>query len=425
MTRNESIWRHIDGWTILLFLLIAVCGWLNIYSACFSYETEEVAGLFDLSTRSGKQILWFGISVVVGVILLLIDSKAYEFLAYFLYALIFILLLVTPIVAHDVKGSLSWIRIGSFQLQPAEFAKAIIALAVAKYMGRYEYQLRSWRDLLIPLALIGLPMLIIIGLQRETGSALVLTSFLLMFYRQGMTGWVLIAVALCALLFIIVIRFSFYPAAILLGVLYILGLWRIWRQKRIYKWWLTIALFVCLAYCGLCKIAFQHVLKDHQRERIELLLGMIDAPDGIGYNTNQSLIAIGSGGWLGKGYLHGTQTSLHFVPEQYTDFIFCTVGEEWGFIGSFFVLLLYGILILRLIFLAERQREMFSRIFAYSVVGIFFFHVAINIGMVLGLLPVIGIPLPFFSYGGSSFLGFTILLFILLKLDAARITKMR
>lgn len=425
MTRNESIWRHIDGWTILLFLLIAFCGWLNIYSACFSYETEEVAGLFDLSTRSGKQILWFGISVVVGVILLLIDSKAYEFLAYFLYALIFILLLVTPIVAHDVKGSLSWIRIGSFQLQPAEFAKAIIALAVAKYMGRYEYQLRSWRDLLIPLALIGLPMLIIIGLQRETGSALVLTSFLLMFYRQGMTGWVLIAVALCALLFIIVIRFSFYPAAILLGVLYILGLWRIWRQKRIYKWWLTIALFVCLAYCGLCKIAFQHVLQDHQRERIELLLGMIDAPNGIGYNTNQSLIAIGSGGWLGKGYLRGTQTSLHFVPEQYTDFIFCTVGEEWGFIGSFFVLLLYGILILRLIFLAERQREMFSRIFAYSVVGIFFFHVAINIGMVLGLLPVIGIPLPFFSYGGSSFLGFTILLFILLKLDAARITKMR
>jgi rod shape determining protein RodA len=399
-----------------------------------------------------------------------------------------LLLIATPIFARDIKGSLSWLTLGPISLQPAEFAKCFTAIAVAKYMSRYGYKVQDLRDLIIPFALIGLPMVIIMVAQRETGSALVFISFLLAFYRQGMSGYILACGLACIVLFVLVIRlgevalpFGLGNMGILISTLLIHGITLcilIFREKEMRT---TIILSIGIALCygiGLliniwtpvnfnyigiaslifatiylllqavrlrknslgwmmgfimlstllcqgCDFAFNKILQDHQRIRIEVLLGMKDDPHGAGYNVNQSLIAIGSGQTTGKGFLQGTQTKLKFVPEQDTDFIFCTVGEEWGFIGSAGLLLVYLALILRIIYIAERQRDKFSMIYAYCVAGILLFHVTINIGMVLGLLPVIGIPLPFFSYGGSSLWGFTILLAILLRLDAARVNKMQ
>ena len=404
-----------------MFLALAVFGWMNIYGASYNYDQTSI---FDFSNRAGKQFVWLMSALLLGSIILLIDYKTYDVLAYFLYAIMLVVLIITPLIAHNVKGSYSWISIGPVSIQPAEFAKCITALALAKYMGRYEYKLRSWRDIIVPLAIIGVPMLIIMLLQRETGSALVFVAFLLVFYRQGMSGWVLWTGLLAVVIFLLVIRFSIWPAIILLAIIFGLLIWRTWKIKRYYKWLLLLIFFVFIGYAAACNFAFKKVLQPHQRERIEVLLGMKDDPAGAGYNVAQSHIAIGSGQLLGKGYLNGTQTKLRFVPEQDTDFIFCTVGEEWGFVGSTAVLILDLIFILRLIAIAERQRDTFSQIYCYSVACIFLVHLTINIGMVLGLLPVIGIPLPFFSYGGSSMWGFTLLLFILLRLDASRVEKL-
>ena len=422
MSRNGSILRNVDWLTIGMFLMLALFGWMNIYGASYTFEQTSI---FDFSNRAGKQFVWIMTALLMGSMILLIDSKTYEVLAYILYGVVLLVLLATPFLAHNVKGSYSWISLGPISLQPAEIAKCVTALAVAKYMGRYEYKLRGWRDLIIPFALIGIPMLIIMVMQRETGSALVFASFLLVFYRQGMTGLVLLAGVLAAVIFIIVVRFSWIPAIVLITICFT-TLYLLYRKERkVWVKWLIIgAFFVYVGYTFMCNYAFQHVFQSHQRERIEVLLGMKDDPGGAGYNVNQSKIAIGSGRFFGKGYLQGTQTKLRFVPEQDTDFIFCTVGEEWGFVGSAGVLLLYMAFLLRMVYLAERQRDTFSQIYAYSVTSIFLFHFTINIGMVLGLLPVIGIPLPFFSYGGSSLWGFTLLLFILLRLDAARVEKL-
>ena len=421
MSRNGNILTNLDWTTIFMFLALAVFGWMNIYGASYNYDQTSI---FDFSNRAGKQFVWLMSALLLGSIILLIDYKTYDVLAYFLYAIMLVVLIITPLIAHNVKGSYSWISIGPVSIQPAEFAKCITALALAKYMGRYEYKLRSWRDIIVPLAIIGVPMLIIMLLQRETGSALVFVAFLLVFYRQGMSGWVLWTGLLAVVIFLLVIRFSIWPAIILLAIIFGLLIWRTWKIKRYYKWLLLLIFFVFIGYAAACNFAFKKVLQPHQRERIEVLLGMKDDPAGAGYNVAQSHIAIGSGQLLGKGYLNGTQTKLRFVPEQDTDFIFCTVGEEWGFVGSTAVLILYLIFILRLIAIAERQRDTFSQIYCYSVACIFLVHLTINIGMVLGLLPVIGIPLPFFSYGGSSMWGFTLLLFILLRLDASRVEKL-
>ena len=421
MSRNGSILTNIDWVTILLFLALALFGWINIYGASYTYDST---GIFDFSTRAGKQFVWIVSAVAMGIIVLLIDHKTYDIMAYFLYAIMLGILIITPFFAHNVKGSYSWLSFGPLSLQPAEFAKCITALALAKYMGRYEYKVRSWRDLVMPFAIIGVPMLIIMLLQRETGSALVFAAFLLVFYRQGMTGWVLLAGVLAAIVFLLVIRFSIWPALVLLVIVFGLLIWRTWKIKRYYKWLLILGFVVSVGYAFACNFAFTKVLQPHQRTRIEVLLGMKDDPSGAGYNVTQAKIAIGSGQFLGKGWLQGTQSQLKYVPEQDTDFIFCTVGEEWGFVGTTGVLLLYLIFILRLIKIAERQRDTFSQIYCYSVACIFLIHLTINIGMVLGLLPVIGIPLPFFSYGGSSMWGFSLLLFILLRLDAARVEKL-
>lgn len=483
-SRNSSILRLVDWPTIGMFLALVVFGWLNIYGAGYTFEQTSI---FDFGNRAGKQFVWILGSLVLGSILLMIDYKTYDVLAYILYGLMLLLLLATPFLARDIKGSLSWLTIGPVSLQPAEFAKCVTALALAKYMGRYEYQPRTWRDFIVPFALIGIPMCIIMILQKETGSALVFGAFLLVFYRQGMSGYVLWCCVSAIMQFIISVRFGTLPLplgignvgmlscmvlilAILLGfidresrskweililaaavcLLYGIGLLlTIWlpvnfnylsiaivslcslyalgkgiyirRPKLI---WVAVFAIVCILYTNACDFVFTKVLQPHQRSRIEVLLGMKEDPMGAGYNVNQSKIAIGSGGWFGKGYLNGTQTKLQYVPEQDTDFIFCTVGEEWGFVGSVAVLIVYLAFILRIIRIAERQKDKFSQIYAYSVASIFFFHLTINVGMVLGLLPVIGIPLPFFSYGGSSLWGFTILLFIMLRLDAAQREKL-
>ena len=483
--RNRSIISGIDWWTIILFLTIALFGWLNIYGSSYSFDQTSI---WDFSNRAGKQLVWLGTALVIGAIILMIEEKAYEVLGYIFYGVMILLLIATPIFARDIKGSLSWLTLGPISLQPAEFAKCFTAIAVAKYMSRYGYKVQDLRDLIIPFALIGLPMVIIMVAQKETGSALVFISFLLAFYRQGMSGYILASGLACIVLFVLVIRlgevalpFGLGNMGILISTLLIHGITLcilIFREKEmrttiilsigialcygigllINIWtpvnfnyigiaslifatiylllqavrlrknslgWLMGFIMLSTLLCQGCDFAFNKILQDHQRIRIEVLLGMKDDPHGAGYNVNQSLIAIGSGQTTGKGFLQGTQTKLKFVPEQDTDFIFCTVGEEWGFIGSAGLLLVYLALILRIIYIAERQRDKFSMIYAYCVAGILLFHVTINIGMVLGLLPVIGIPLPFFSYGGSSLWGFTILLAILLRLDAARVNKMQ
>lgn len=403
-----------------MFLLLALFGWVNIYGAGYNYEQTSI---FSFANRAGKQFVWICTAMVLGMVILLIDEKTYDMFGYWLYGAMILLLVITPILARDVKGSLSWINFGPINLQPAEFAKCFTAIAVAKYMGRFEYRLRGWRDLVVPGVLVLLPMFIIMVWQKETGSALVFTAFLLTFYRQGMTGLVLLAGVLAVVLFIVVIRFSLLPAVILLAVLFAFVMWRVWRN-RVQRLWVVLFFILYLGFSGMCNYAFTHVLQPHQRIRIEVLLGMKDDPSGAGYNVNQARIAIGSGRFFGKGYLEGTQTKLKFVPEQDTDFIFCTVGEEWGFVGSTAVLLLYLVFILRIIYLAERQREVSARVYGYSVASIFLLHLSINVGMVLGLLPVIGIPLPMFSYGGSSLWGFTLLLFIFLRMDAARMNRL-
>lgn len=420
MSRNGSVLKNLDWTTLFIFVALALFGWMNIYGASFTYERT---GIFDFANPSGRQFVWFLGGLLIGGVILILDYKMYDMLAYIFYAAMILLLLATPILAHNVKGSYSWINIGPLVFQPAEFAKCVVALAVAKYMGSYGYRVRDWRDLWIPAVLIVVPMFIIMVLQRETGTALVFLAFLLPFYRQGMSGLVLLAGVLAIVVFIVVIRFSILPVAIGLVVLFAILIWRTWKIKRFYRWVLAGMLVVYLGFAGICNFAFTKVLQPHQRVRIEVLLGMKDDPSGAGYNVNQARIAIGSGRFFGKGYLRGTQTKLRYVPEQDTDFIFCTVGEEWGFFGSVLVLVLYAIFILRLIQMAERQHDTFSQIYCYSVASIFFFHLTINVGMVLGLLPVIGIPLPFFSYGGSSMWGFCLLLFIALRLDAARVEK--
>ena len=485
MRRNRSIISGIDWWTILLFLVITLFGWMNIYGAGYTFEQTSI---WDFSNRAGKQLVWIISAVVMGVVIMLIDEKIYDVLAYVIYGLMIVILLITPFITHDIKGSLSWITIGPISLQPAEFAKCATALALAKYMGRYGYQIRDWRDLIVPFALIGVPMFIIMVLQREAGSALVFIAFLLVLYRQGMSDYVLLFGLISAILFILVIYFGGVPIplgignvgnlvgtllietiivgwiffkehlnkptlfliggiALIFGVSTLLCIWlpvpftwaeivsgiytigflivfAVKTRKKQFRWLMGFVI-IELIICQGADFVFQNVLKEHQRTRVEELLGLRDDPTGAGYNVNQSLIAIGSGQFTGKGYLQGTQTKLRFVPEQDTDFIFCTVGEEWGFVGSSILLLLYLTLILRIIFIAERQKDVFSMIFAYCVASILLFHVTINIGMVLGILPVIGIPLPFFSYGGSSLWGFTILLALLLRMDAARVNKMQ
>ena len=470
----------LDWWTIGIYVALLIFGWVSVCGASYTYGDTDI---FSLSTRSGMQIIWIGTSIVLGFVLLMLDDRFYDTFAYIIYAALLLLLFVTIFNPHEIKGSRSWLVLGPLRLQPAEFAKFATALAVAKFMSTYGFDIHRWKHFAAAAGIVVLPMLFIVA-QRETGSALVYLSFFLMFYREGMPGSVLFTGVAMVVYFVVGIKYEqvfLWDTPTSVGKFVVLALVQVFTSVMVYVYnkntremltllaysvgitlvfllfseyvipfdivyvqlFLTAALMGYLIFRGLstriknyfyiglfclgsvvffysADYVLNDVMEPHQRVRINVLLGLDEDLAGAGYNVHQSEIAIGSGGLRGKGFLNGTQTKLKFVPEQDTDFIFCTVGEEEGFVGSAGVLLLFLALILRLIKLSERQPFKFGRVYGYCVLGIFLFHVFINVGMVLGLTPVIGIPLPFFSYGGSSLWGFTLLLFLFLRIDAGR-----
>lgn len=478
--KKPSVLRSIDWWTILIYVALLCFGWMSVCGASYTYGETDI---LSLDSRSGMQIVWIGTSLILGLVLLLLDNRFYDTFAWVIFGVMLILLFGTIFNPHTIKGSRSWLILGPLRLQPAEFAKFATALALAKFMSIYGYDIHKWKHFAFSLAIILLPMFFIV-MQRETGSALVYLAFFLVFYREGMPGSLLFTGVAMVIYFVVGIRFAGTPLfatptsvgkfVVLLLIQIFSGCmvyaychdkrdaWRIlistigitlvallfavyvipfdvvyvqlvitaimigyflWQalSTRIRNYmWITLFALGSVVFFNAADYVLNHVMEPHQRIRINVLLGLEEDLKGAGYNVHQSQIAIGSGGIEGKGFLNGTQTKLKYVPEQDTDFIFCTVGEEEGFIGSASVLVLFLALILRLIHLAERQPYRFGRVYGYSVLSIFLFHVFINVGMVLGLTPVIGIPLPFFSYGGSSLWGFTILLFIFLRIDASR-----
>lgn len=478
--QNKYSILNVDWVIILLYVVLLACGWLSICGA--SHEIGET-NFFDWSERTGKQIIWIGCAFVLAFVILMTDDKYYDTLAGLLYWTMMVVLLITPFIAKDIKGSRSWVSLGFCNIQPAEFAKCATALAVAKLINQYGFSLNVMRNFAKAAGVILLPMFLIV-MQRETGSALVYLAFFLMFYREGMSGCILFTAVAAVAYFVIGIRFgavelpgtqaSIGEFVVLIMIwIFTMGMLRVYAPKthiaRLFLLvgtpavvlsllvsefiipfdvsWVLLGLCIfmvgyliwyslgqrintCLliavftlgsaAFLYTADFALNKVLEPHQRIRIHVLLGMNDDTRNAGYNVNQSKIAIGSGGLEGKGFMNGTQTKLKYVPEQDTDFIFCTVGEEQGFLGSAGVLLLFLAMILRMIYLSERQSSTFGRVYGYSVMSILLFHVFINIGMVMGLTPVIGIPLPFFSYGGSSLWGFTLMLFIFLRIDAGR-----
>lgn len=406
-----------DWALIALYLVMITLGWLNIFAV---EHNSEYKGLFDLSKSFGKQLMFISIAIVLGILILMIDAKFYSTFGYAIYGAILLTLLLVLVFGREVAGSKSWIRFGSFALQPAEFAKFATGLALAKYLGDVTTSFnKNMRTRLISFAIVGLPALLILA-QNDTGSAMVFSVFALVLYREGFPGyWLLLAVYIGIIFVLALIMNVNLLIGILVGIAVILAI-LMYKNKQ--------AVLICIVgaiissgVVGSVSYVFENVLQPHQRDRFMVLFDNSIDPRGIGWNLNQSKTAIGSGGFSGKGFLNGTQTKFDYVPEQNTDFIFCTVGEEHGWIGSLVLITLFVTLLLRIVFIAERQRTKFSRIYAYSVASIIFFHFAINISMTIGLFPVVGIPLPFFSYGGSSLIAFTVMLFILIKLDSHRI----
>jgi len=467
--KRGNIISNLDWITILLFLLLVFLGWLNIFSAIYN---ESHPSILDFNQRYGKQFLWILAALFMAVVIIILDHRFFEFFGYFIYGFAIFTLLVVLIAGKEINGSKSWFVLGGFQIQPSEFAKPAVALALAKYLSTFNINIKKVNTFIKVATVIFLPALLIL-LQPDTGSAMVFFAFVLPVYREGFSGGILIAMLSLALLFILVLLLheliilmvilgigflvywmiskSFKSLLITLliytgfflasfGVIYLIGNKAEYYVSALIALLFSIITYLSMAYfyrirkVGLLILlvaasvfytfavdySFEHFLSDYQQRRVNIMLGIQSDPLGAGYNVNQSMIAIGSGGFAGKGFLQGTQTKLNFVPEQSTDFIFCTVGEEWGFIGTFFVIILFLVLFVRLIQLAERQKETFARVYGYGVISVMFMHFFINIAMTIGLFPVVGIPLPFFSYGGSSLWAFTILLFIFLRLDAGR-----
>ena len=407
----------IDWWTVAIWLALVIFGVLNIYSATYNFDDPS---FFSLKTFSGKQLAWSGIALVMAAVILLIEPRIFSNGAYPIYAVTMVMLVATLFLAVTVNGGKSWIQLSEgVRFQPTEFAKVATALALAKFMSGIDVEWRQLRTKLGALFLIGLPAALVF-LQHDTGSALVFAAFVFPLFREGLSGSILVIGLAAVVLFVLSLLVNKY---ILLGVLLAIALAYLflWLNKRTARdyWRAAGMLLLCAAFIFSVDFMFDR-LEPHQRERIDVLLGKSEDMQGSGYNVNQSKIAIGSGGFLGKGFLGGTLTKARFVPERQTDFIFCTVGEEWGWVGSSLLVALYIVLLVRLISMAERQRSTFSRFYGYCVASILFIHIFVNIGMVLGLVPVIGIPLPFFSYGGSSMLAFTLLLFIFIRLDATK-----
>ena len=477
--QNRGGLRYVDWWTVVIYVAMIVAGAFSIYAASYDFDH---ASIFSFQEFSGKQMLWAGLSLVLGLAILLIDYRLFETYAFPIYVAMLLVLVLTIAIAPNIKGSHSWIVLGPVSLQPAEFAKFATALALAKLFAGYNFTLNAQRiNYVKAISIIFLPILLILA-QNETGSALVYMSLFFVLYREGMSGFVLLAAMAAVVFFVVAIKFSgsilmdiplgevivmiiimilmlwmvaayarrpiearnllfwFVGTALVVTVLkfcnivvngylyfgitlgvalaYILAMHLFYRAKRMVH--IALSVGVSLIFLFSVNYAFNNVLQPHQQGRIRVALGLDEDLRGAGYNVNQSKIAIGSGGVFGKGFLNGTQTKLRYVPEQHTDFIYCTIGEEQGFMGSAAVLLAFVILILRILSIAERQPTAFGRVYGYCVASYMIFQICVNIGMVIGLCPVIGIPLPFFSYGGSSLWGFTILLFILLRLDASR-----
>lgn len=435
LRRNEnSLFYGVDRLTVLIYMLLVLMGWLNIYAAVYN---EEHQNILDTTQKYGKQLIWISGAAILAVSILLIDAGFFTVFAYWFYAAILLLCLLVPFLGREVKGSRSWFRFGDFGIQPAEFMKFATSLALAKFLSnenlivlsRYRLKLKdlfkNYKNTITAVTFLIVPMAIIKVLQDETGLAIVFVAFIIVLYREGLSVNFLIFGLIAVILFVLsLVVKETNTLMIVIGIITASGFLFIKRSKKNF----LIAFLIYLAAAGVVygtNYVYEH-LEPHQRVRIDVLLGRNEVDlKKEGYNVNQAKIAIGSGGFFGKGYLQGTQTKYDFVPEQDTDFIFCTVGEEWGFVGSFVVIGLELFLILRVVFLSERQRSPFSRIYGYGVASILFFHLCINVGMTIGLMPVIGIPLPFFSYGGSSLWSFTILLFIFIKLDANRLLILR
>lgn len=466
--RNKNFWIRIDWVTIFLYLTLVILGWINIYAAVYNEEHQKI---FDITQRYGKQMIWILFAIPIIIATMVVDSKAFPMLAYLIYTITVLLLIGVLLFGDASHGAKSWFEIGNYKIQPAEFSKFATALALASFMSKHNFKILEPNNLVIIIGIISVPLLLIL-MQPDTGSAMIYLAFVLVLYREGLPGNILMLGVLMITLFILALQVSllyifvgliilsfllfyfarrnykelFISLGIFLGVLGVLYIPNYFFLKinialligisflissvffmiYAFKKKLTNVLIIfgilifSLSFTYSVDYIYNNILQDHHRTRINVFIGLEEDSQGVGYNVNQSKIAIGSGRFYGKGFLKGTQTKYNFVPEQDTDFIFCTVGEEWGFIGTTVVISLFIVLLLRIIFLAERQRSRFSRIYGYSVASILFFHVAVNIGMVLGLLPVIGIPLPFFSYGGSSLWAFTLLLFILIKIDTSR-----
>lgn len=472
-SRSNNLLANIDWVSILLYLLLVLIGWLNIYAAVYD---ENHSSIFDISQKYGKQLIWIGAAFVLAFLVLLTDSKFFTTFSMVIYGIMIFLLIAVLFFGTETKGARSWFEVGDFRIQPAEFAKFATNLAIAYVMSRHNFKVMRFSSLLTIGLILALPAGLII-LQNDTGSALVYSSFILVLFREGLHGSILLLCFVAAAIFIMALLYTpftvllviiggtliafyyyrhdirelfqiilfigcgfglfvlikwmfnlsisdYYMLLIVYVITSITAIYPIYKRKMKNMITLLLISWLCVGAAPSVNYAFDH-LQPHQQDRINELLGIKVDPKGTGYNVTQSKIAIGSGGLLGKGFLQGTQTKLNFVPEQSTDFIFCTVGEEWGFIGSTFIIVLLAVFILRIIKLAERQRSSFSRIYGYGVASILFFHVAVNIGMTIGMAPVIGIPLPFFSYGGSSLWSFTILIFIFLRLDANRLQVFR
>ncbi|MFT6165693.1 MAG: rod shape determining protein RodA [Vicingaceae bacterium] len=430
MRGSKSLIDNIDWVTVGLYLLLVLAGWLNIYAAVYNEEFESI---FDTSQRYGKQLLWIGTAGVIATVILLIDERFFSTFGYLIYGFILFLLVAVLLIGAATKGATSWFAIGGFKIQPSEFSKFATNLALAKYLSTLNIRMTDLKTKLTAAAIIGIPAVLIL-LQNDTGSALVYGAFILVLFREGLSGNFLLIGLVTTFLFVITLifqnevyqlpfEFELTGGWMLIVVLFLIMslVYYFNRKKKQILLFTTIIFISCSGWVKSVDYVFNNILEPHQSKRINVMLGVESDPFGAGYNVNQSLIAIGSGGFSGKGYLKGTQTKYDFVPEQSTDFIFCTIGEEWGFIGSFVVISLFMGLLLRILFLCSRQRSAFARIYGYGAASIFFFHFMINIGMTIGLAPVIGIPLPFFSYGGSSLWAFTILLFVFIKMDADRL----
>jgi len=413
--QGNRFFFNVDWVTILIYIAICAIGFVNIYASIYNPDT---AAVFDFSTNYGKQLIFIFTGLILGFSILLLDAKFFSVFSPIIYGITIFLLLVVLVVGRKVAGNQAWIPIGSFRLQPSEFAKFGTALLIARYVSSFTPKFRDVKSIFFAGVIIGLPLFFIM-MQPDTGSALVFLSFMFPLYREGLSGyWLLIFLGMI----ILFIADFLLPMWLVISVIVLVGGFFLYQNRRRQKVLFSIALatILSIAYLFVVKLTYTKVLEPHQRTRIEIMLGLKTDPKGAGYNVIQSKIAIGSGQAYGRGFLQGTQTKYGYVPEQSTDFIFSTIGEEWGFVGCTVVIGLYAFLLLRLINLAERQRSTFSRVYGYCVASIIFFHVFINIGMTIGIIPVIGIPLPFVSYGGSSLWSFTVLLFIFLKLDSNR-----